>query len=79
MKLDEVLSSDPEIMSGAVCFAGTRVPVQALFSNLASGLSLAEFLEEFPTVTDEQAEAALIFGGEHLKSFDRWQNFESAA
>ena len=79
MKIDEVLSSDPEIMSGAVCFAGTRVPVDALFGNLASGLSIAEFLEQFPTVTSDQAEAALVFGGEHLKSFYRWQNFESAA
>ncbi|MBP0614632.1 DUF433 domain-containing protein [Jiella mangrovi] len=79
MKIDEVISSDPDIMSGEVVFAGTRVPIEALFGNLAAGVSFEEFLDDFPTVTREQAEAALIFAGEHLKSFHRWQNFESAA
>ncbi|MCQ0987250.1 DUF433 domain-containing protein [Jiella marina] len=79
MKIDQVLNSDPEIVSGAVVFAGTRVPVDALFGNLASGLSLDEFLEEFPTVEREQAIAALHLASEHIKSFYRWQNFESAA
>ncbi|MCB8838439.1 DUF433 domain-containing protein [Aurantimonas sp. VKM B-3413] len=79
MKLNDVLSSDPEIVSGAVVFAGTRVPVEALFVNLASGLSLDEVLEEFPTVDREAAVAALHLAAEHLKTFYRWQNFESAA
>lgn len=79
MKMQDVLNSDPEVVSGAVVFAGTRVPVEALFENLASGLSLEEFLREFPTVDREGAEAALRLAGEHLKTFYRWQNFESAA
>ncbi|MBO0904173.1 DUF433 domain-containing protein [Jiella sonneratiae] len=79
MRIDQVISSDPEIMSGEVVFAGTRVPIDALFENIASGLSFEDFLDNFPTVTREQAQAALIFAGEHLKSFHRWQNFESAA
>jgi uncharacterized protein (DUF433 family) len=59
MKLEDVFSSDPEIVSGAVVFKGTRVQIEALFGNLASGLSLAEFLEDFPTVDRQQAEGAL--------------------
>ena len=39
---------DPEIMSGAWCFEGTRLPVSALFTNLASGLSIPEFIETIP-------------------------------
>ena len=53
--------SDPEIMSGAKVFRGTRVPVAALFDNLADGITLDEFLENFPTVTREQAVQVLQF------------------
>jgi uncharacterized protein (DUF433 family) len=52
---------DPQRMSGAPCFAGTRVPVESLFSNLESGLSLDEYLECFPDVTREQAVTVLEF------------------
>ena len=53
--------SDPQRLGGRVCFAGTRVPVDALFDNLEAGLSLTEFLEEFEGVTREQAVAVLEF------------------
>jgi uncharacterized protein (DUF433 family) len=53
--------SDPEILSGATVFRGTRVPVAALLDNLAAGLTLNEFLDNFPTVTREQALQVLTF------------------
>lgn len=49
----------PEKVSGAWVFKGTRVPVKALFENLEAGARLDEFLEWFPGVTREQAEAVL--------------------
>ena len=49
---------DPEIMSGALCFEGTRVPVQNLFDYLEGSSSLDDFLEDFPSVTREAAVAA---------------------
>lgn len=52
---------DAERMSGAPCFLGTRVPVESLFTNLESGLSLDEYLDCFPDVTREQAVAVLEF------------------
>mgnify|MGYP001564139995 FL=1 len=52
---------DPEIVSGAPVFRGTRVPVDALINNLEAGLTLDEFLENFPTVTREQALEVLGF------------------
>ena len=52
---------DRDRMSGAPCFQGTRVPIDALFNNLESGLSLDEFLECFPGVTREQAIAVLDY------------------
>jgi uncharacterized protein (DUF433 family) len=53
------VKSDPKVLGGRLCFAGTRVPVEALFGNLAEGATLDEFLEWFPTVSREQAEAVL--------------------
>ncbi len=50
---------DPEIMSGAPCFAGTRVPIQHLIDYLEGGDSIDEFLEDFPTVSREQVIAFL--------------------
>lgn len=55
------INVDPEIMSGTPVFQGTRVPVDALFNNLSEGVSLDEFLDNFPTVTREQALAVLKF------------------
>jgi uncharacterized protein (DUF433 family) len=61
------INIDPEIMSGTPVFEGTRVPVNALLNNLAAGVSLDEFLENFPTVTREQALAVLKFSSETFK------------
>ena len=55
------ITSDPEILSGAIVFRGTRVPVAALLDNLAAGLTLDEFLDNFPTVSREQALEVLEF------------------
>lgn len=54
-----VIHSDPEILSGTPVFIGTRVPVQSLLDYLEGGHPLAEFLDDFPTVTREQAVAVL--------------------
>ena len=55
------ITIDPEIVSGTPVFRGTRVPVDALINNLEAGLTLDEFLENFPTVTREQALQVLDF------------------
>ena len=54
-----LVSRDPEIMSGALCFAGTRVPVKSLFEYLEGTSSLEEFLEDFPSVSRQKAVAVL--------------------
>ena len=61
------INVDPEIVSGAPVFRGTRVPVEALLSNLEAGLTLDEFLDNFPTVTREQALQVLAFSKSTLK------------
>lgn len=55
------ITVDQEVMSGAPVFRGTRVPVAALLDNLADGLTLGEFLDNFPTVSREQAVQVLEF------------------
>ena len=54
-----VVHSDSEIMSGTPVFVGTRVPFQTLIDYLEAGQPLSEFLEDFPTVSNDQAIAAL--------------------
>jgi uncharacterized protein (DUF433 family) len=49
-----VVKVDPEIMSGAPCFAGTRVLIQNLIDYLEGGDSIDEFLEDFPSVSRDQ-------------------------
>lgn len=55
------ITIDPEIVSGTPVFRGTRIPVDALINNLEAGLTLDEFLENFPTVTREQATQVVEF------------------
>jgi len=54
-----VVHSDPEILEGTPVFVGTRVPVKSLYDYLEAGDSLDVFLHNFPSVTREQAVAAL--------------------
>lgn len=54
-----VVHRDPDILGGTPVFAGTRVPVRTLLDYLEAGDSLTEFLEDFPSVTRDQALAAL--------------------
>ena len=58
-QLSEIVYSDPEILGGVPVFVGTRVPVQSLFDYLEGGETLDEFLRQFPSVTRDQAVAAL--------------------
>jgi uncharacterized protein (DUF433 family) len=61
---DQIITRDPEVMSGTPVFRGTRVPFQTLLDYLEGGETLDEFLDDFPTVTREMAIAAL----EHAKT-----------
>ena len=61
-----VIHSDPQIQGGVPVFFGTRVPVKNLFDYLESGDSLDLFLDDFPSVSREQAIAALELAREAL-------------
>jgi uncharacterized protein (DUF433 family) len=68
MELKELISIDPEVLGGQPVFKGTRVPIETLFDHLEAGISLSEFLDDFPTVAKEQAIAALEIANRLLTS-----------
>ena len=59
MKKEQIVSRTPKVMNGALVFVGTRVPVESLIQHLTAGDSLNKFLDDFPTVSREQAVAYL--------------------
>ena len=59
MERNQIVSRDPDVMNGALVFAGTRVPIEILIQHLAAGDSLDTFLDDFPSVRREQAVAYL--------------------
>ncbi|MDS4020638.1 MAG: DUF433 domain-containing protein [Candidatus Competibacter sp.] len=63
-----VVQRDPDILGGVPVFVGTRVPVRILFEYLEAGDNLEVFLEEFPSVSKEQAIAALELAREAISS-----------
>lgn len=60
------VEQDPDRVSGAWVFRGTRVPVRSLFENLEAGASVDDFLEWFPGVTRDQVIAVLHHTEESL-------------
>ncbi|HXG64634.1 MAG TPA: DUF433 domain-containing protein [Blastocatellia bacterium] len=74
MSKSNLIERDPEKLGGTPVFFGTRVPIQNLFDCLGNGESLDQFLDQFPTVTREQALGVLEASKERLLS-----DYESAA
>ncbi len=74
MNIKDVVNVNPNRMSGAPCFTGTRVPITHLFEYLETGETVDEFLRQFPSVTRDQALAVLELSKESLLA-----NYEIAA
>ena len=55
LTIDKLITCDAEIMSGTPVFKNTRVPIKNLIDYLETGESLDDFLEDFPSVSREQA------------------------
>jgi uncharacterized protein (DUF433 family) len=70
MELTEAISRDPEIVSGALCFAGTRVPVKFLFDYLESGSTVKDFQDSFPTVELEKVRAVVALASGLIESLE---------
>jgi uncharacterized protein (DUF433 family) len=79
MKISEIITIDEEILGGQPVFRGTRVPVESLFDHLEAGVPLDEFLEDFPTVSKEQAIALLDVANKLLTSKNVAQLYATVA
>jgi uncharacterized protein (DUF433 family) len=54
VSMEPIVTTNPNVMHGTPCFAGTRVAVQTFFDHLEAGYTIEEFVEQFPTVRREQ-------------------------
>jgi len=79
MKIQEVINIDQDILGGQPVFKGTRVPIDTLFDHLEAGVSLAEFLDDFPSVKKEQAIALLDIASRIVTSKNVTQLYEAVA
>lgn len=79
MDIRDLITIDQEILGGQTVFKGTRVPVESLFDHLEAGVTLDDFLEDFPTVTREQAVALLDWANKLLNTKNLDQLNEVAA
>jgi len=60
------ITIDMDILSGEPVFTGTRVPIRSLFDNLEDGMSISEFMENYPTVTNDKVVAVLELASARL-------------
>lgn len=67
-KVRNYITIDKEIQNGQPVFTGTRVPVQTLFWHLEQGISIEEFLQDFPSVKKEQAIGVLEIANKIVNS-----------
>ena len=58
------ITADPEIMHGAVCFRGTRIPVSVVLDNLAAGETAATILVDYPILKPEHIPAAIGYAAD---------------
>ena len=79
MDIKDLISIDPDVLGGQAVFKGTRVPIETLFDHLESGSPLDLFLEDFPTVSKDQALAVLEIASKLLNSKNITKLYEIAA
>jgi uncharacterized protein (DUF433 family) len=61
------ISTDPAVMMGKPCIRGTRIMVELVLRKLGAGRTLAEMLEAYPQLTEDDLRAALAFAADYLQ------------
>ena len=62
------ISMSPGVMGGKPCIKGKRIPVDLLLDYLASGSTIAELLEGYPSLVEEDIHAVLRFAADHVRT-----------
>ncbi|MBA2760361.1 MAG: DUF433 domain-containing protein [Segetibacter sp.] len=79
MNIRDIINIDNDILGGQPVFKGTRVPVESLFDHLEASVPLEEFLDDFPTVSKEQAIALLDIANKLVTSKNAEQLYATIA
>ena len=79
MEIKDLITIDTDIMGGQPVFKGTRVTIETLFDHLEAGVSLDQFLDDFDSVTKEQAVAVLEIANRLMTSKNIARLYETAA
>ena len=79
MQISDIITIDAEVLGGQPVFKGTRVPIESLFDHLEAGISLDEFLDDFPSVSKEHAVAVLEIANKLMTSKNIGKLHETAA
>jgi uncharacterized protein (DUF433 family) len=61
MNWQDYISVDPAICHGQACIKGTRIPVSVILDNIATGITVKEIIQSYPSLTEEATQAALIY------------------
>lgn len=79
MKIRDLITIDNDIQSGTPVFKGTRVPIQSLFWHIEEGVTIDEFLEDFPSVSRRQVIELLQLTNKIVNSPQIIQMYETVA
>jgi uncharacterized protein (DUF433 family) len=66
-ELKHILSSDPDVMGGAICFTDTRIPVDILLDNVEGGTPWDVFYDNYPSLTPEMVKPVLEWENRQAK------------
>lgn len=77
-RVKDFITINKDVVSGTPVFKGTRVPIQALFDNLEGGYSIDQFLEDFPSVSKEQAKVVIEIASKILTAKNLEQLYEAS-
>ena len=77
--LKDILSIDNDVLGGQPVFSGTRVPIETLFDHIENGITIDEFLEDFPSVSKKQVLALLEVANKLVTSGNIEKLYETAS
>jgi uncharacterized protein (DUF433 family) len=60
----DYITVDPLVCHGQACIRGTRIPASVVLDNLASGLSEAEIVKSYPSLSPEAIRAAVAYAAD---------------
>lgn len=70
MSWQDRITVQPDVCHGKACIRGTRIMVSVILDNLAAGLSQREIVESYPSVTEQDIQAAISYAADLARERD---------